>query len=275
MNSAGERRPAPLDIAYIIQHAGLAGAESHDTLGSTNDQAAEHASAQNCQLPYLIHAFHQTRGRGRGTNQWHSSNGSLTFSLMIPGDFAGLQPEHWPRVALVTGLAIAEVIEAQSQSISIQLKWPNDLFIDGKKLAGILVESPPASGTNPRTIIIGVGINVANRLQDAAAEVRNRAISLRDLSVPVPDLNRFLAELCHRILTRVQLSRRNWTELVDLWKTRCALTGLHIVIQQPQASLAGVCLGIDHSGGLRLQKADHSIAVIHSGHVVISECSDA
>ena len=103
----------------------------------------------------LLVAEHQNAGRGRLGRQWQSQAGaSLTFSLGLP-----LQPTHWSGLSLAVGVSLAESLEpANGKPPTLQLKWPNDLWLGQRKLGGILVET--ASWGDQRYVVIGVGLNV-------------------------------------------------------------------------------------------------------------------
>ncbi|MFY7866869.1 biotin--[acetyl-CoA-carboxylase] ligase [Roseateles sp.] len=109
--------------------------------------------------PCLLVAEHQTHGRGRMGRAWLSSPGSsLTFSLAL-----NLQPRDWSGLSLAVGCAIAEALEplaglAAGAQPRLSLKWPNDLWLDGRKLGGILIET--VSAGEGRMVVIGVGLNI-------------------------------------------------------------------------------------------------------------------
>jgi BirA family transcriptional regulator, biotin operon repressor / biotin---[acetyl-CoA-carboxylase] ligase len=127
-------------------------------IGSTNTELMRRARAGRME-PVLLAAEQQTAGRGRLGRGWASRAGdSLTFSLGLP-----LAPADWSGLSLAVGVALAESLHAE-----VRLKWPNDLWLRDRKLAGILIET--ASFGEPREAqryaVIGVGINIAER--DAA-----------------------------------------------------------------------------------------------------------
>ncbi|CAN5160345.1 bifunctional biotin--[acetyl-CoA-carboxylase] ligase/biotin operon repressor BirA [soil metagenome] len=108
--------------------------------------------------PCLLVAEHQTQGRGRMGRQWQSGPGgsSLTFSLSLP-----LEPTDWSGLSLAAGCAIAEALDPlreAGQAPRLQLKWPNDLWLDGRKLGGILIETVSAGAQ--RVVVVGVGLNI-------------------------------------------------------------------------------------------------------------------
>jgi BirA family biotin operon repressor/biotin-[acetyl-CoA-carboxylase] ligase len=112
----------------------------------------------------LLVAEHQNAGRGRLGRQWQSQAGaSLTFSLGLP-----LQPANWSGLSLAVGVSLAESLEpANGKPPTLQLKWPNDLWLGQRKLGGILVET--ASWGDQRYVVIGVGLNVTQPDEDFSA----------------------------------------------------------------------------------------------------------
>jgi BirA family biotin operon repressor/biotin-[acetyl-CoA-carboxylase] ligase len=234
--------------------------DPHSELASTNDRASELIAAglppDDC--PCLVIAEKQTAGRGRGGNRWHSTSGSLTFSLILDVDRLAL--EWRPRVALVAGVAAAEAIDPHVPDLRISLKWPNDLQIGDRKLGGILVESPP-SRSGHRNLVVGIGLNVNTRFQSAGDDVRNRAVSLRDLLGRDLDLDRILGDVVAGVAAGVKQLSTDWPDLRDRWKSRCALTGRRITVTSPRRQWAGQCLGIDDAGALRLDSAGEIVSV--------------
>jgi len=120
---------------------------------STNTELMRRARGGRIE-PVLLVAESQTAGRGRLGRSWASAAGdSLTFSLGLP-----LAPQDWSGLSLAVGVAIAEALHPL-----VRIKWPNDLWVGGRKLGGILIEtanSAPADAQGPRYAVIGIGINV-------------------------------------------------------------------------------------------------------------------
>lgn len=231
---------------------------------STNSIALSWSSQlRSTELPALVVTESQTAGRGRGANRWWSGPGALTFSLIIePAEF-DIPTERWPALSLTMGLATALVLQARVPSADVRLKWPNDVYLEGRKVAGILIESPPA--TNHR-LVIGIGINVNNSLAAAPDDVRRRAVSLCD--VLGEDFPR--TELLHRLLAEIDAVLMaladDAPELHALWRKHCLLTGRSVVVTDQGRTIAGTCLGLDDDGALRIQ-TDQSIQRLFSGVV--------
>jgi BirA family biotin operon repressor/biotin-[acetyl-CoA-carboxylase] ligase len=152
--------------------------EVHQTLHSTNDRAAELARDPTIELPALIAARLQTAGRGRGANKWWSAEGALTFSLLLDSAEIGISVQNWPQLSLATAAAICDAISAEAPRASLSIKSPNDVLIDGRKVCGILVESPSGTAQARNRLIIGVGINVNNSCRAAPLEIRSKATAL-------------------------------------------------------------------------------------------------
>jgi BirA family biotin operon repressor/biotin-[acetyl-CoA-carboxylase] ligase len=128
-------------------------------VASTNTELMQRARAGRTE-PTLLVAERQTAGRGRMGRNWASSPGdSLTFSLGLP-----LAPADWSGLSLAVGVAVAESLHPR-----IRIKWPNDLWVDDRKLAGILIETAASTldAQGPRFAVIGIGINVRAPRGDA------------------------------------------------------------------------------------------------------------
>src|SRR6187399_674407 len=119
---------------------------------STNSELMRRARAGQLE-PVLLVAERQTAGRGRLGRAWQAAPGeSLTFSLGLP-----LAPADWSGLSLAVGVSLAESLHPR-----VRLKWPNDLWLDERKLAGILIETASfGDGAGRRQAVIGVGINIA------------------------------------------------------------------------------------------------------------------
>lgn len=125
----------------------------------------------------LLVAEHQTHGRGRMGRSWHSSAGaSLTFSLALPMALA-----DWSGLSLVAGAAIADALDPPgAQAPRLQLKWPNDIWLEGRKLGGILIETVPAGAQ--RMVIVGVGLNIGASQPSSDAGLQTGYAGLDELS---------------------------------------------------------------------------------------------
>ena len=130
------------DLERIRQAAGVLSLEYHPHLPSTNTRALAWAEEDSLTLPALVLTDMQTAGRGRGDHRWWASPGALTFSLVVPG-LADREGTPWSRIALTAGLAVGHALQQLQPGLPVGLKWPNDVYVSGRKICGILVEVPP------------------------------------------------------------------------------------------------------------------------------------
>lgn len=256
------------DLPRLDEIPLLAAWEHHEQIGSTSDRALEIARQDDTKLPLLILADRQTGGRGRGSNQWWAVEGSLTFSLILDARQLGLAGEKWPVLSLSTGLAVCEALEQIAPGGDFGVKWPNDVYCAGRKLCGILIESPSASQGR---IVVGIGLNVNNSLAAAPAEIQSAAISLIDYLQRPLDMTAVLLTLLASLSSRWQeLGRTGFPPQAPAFRRRCILDGRTIQISTGPRLLTGRCLGITESGSLTLQ-TESGRENVASGSVVKME----
>ncbi|PQO46743.1 biotin--[acetyl-CoA-carboxylase] ligase [Blastopirellula marina] len=216
-------------------------------LPSTSLYTKENVDAIAQSVPYVIAAQRQTAGKGRGANVWHATDGALTFTAVFDQATLPVPLERWPQASLMTAVAVAEALESVVPDESIYVKWPNDIYCRGRKLCGILLERTES----PRPLLhLGIGVNVNNSLEGAPDEVRDRAISLVELSGSEFFLPDVLLAILQRMQANFALCAEGLTPLADAWRRRCLLTGRKVEIQSGEQLIAGICGGIDNSGAL-------------------------
>jgi BirA family biotin operon repressor/biotin-[acetyl-CoA-carboxylase] ligase len=223
--------------------------EVHSEIGSTNDRAAERALEPSLPCPCLILAARQTAGRGRGANAWWSAPGALTFSLVLEPRRIGLVTERLPQVALASGLAVCEVVGELLPKSPIGLKWPNDVFLSGRKVSGILIEAP--SGVSGR-LVAGIGLNVNNAFAGASDELRRTAVSMIDIAGQPLDRTAVLLAVLERLDTWLRLLAVDECAVFDRWRRYCILTGKRVRLRAGDRDVEGRCGGIDDDGRLLL-----------------------
>jgi BirA family biotin operon repressor/biotin-[acetyl-CoA-carboxylase] ligase len=213
---------------------------------STNTELMRRARAGRAE-PVLLVAERQTAGRGRLGRDWHSdvegSGGTLTFSLGLP-----LQPHDWSGLSLAVGLSVAQSLHAD-----LQLKWPNDLWWQGRKLAGILIETATSGET--RYAVIGVGINIAPQGGDG---LRTPPAALQEL---MPDLDapavlrRVAAPLVHAVL---RFSADGFAPLRAAYLSRDVLFGQQVLCTD---GTQGTAAGVDATGTLLVHTAAGTVKI--------------
>lgn len=215
-------------------------------LRSTNDHAAVLRKRGDLFAPAIVLTSLQIAGRGRGTNRWFSTGGNLTVTFVLPVE-EHLSPLQLP---LVAGLAVRNAASQLTGNHQIELKWPNDVLHEGRKLAGLLCERVHKAD------LIGVGLNVNLDPADAPADLRRRLTSLFCIAGRRFDLNEVLITLArtlHRTLGR--RSEHPYAKLLEEYNQYHALTGRRIQVQSTpdEPPLAGTCEGIDHIGRLLIR----------------------
>jgi BirA family transcriptional regulator, biotin operon repressor / biotin---[acetyl-CoA-carboxylase] ligase len=243
-----------LRAATFVRHV-----EVHDTLGSTNDRAAELAAELPSDAsPALVVARQQTAGRGRGTHSWWSADGALTFSLLIDPAAFGISTAKWPQLSLTTAVAVCDALASENSPPSkgragggiVGLKWPNDVLIAGRKVCGILIESPGGPAPAKNRLIFGIGINVNNSWRNAPPEVANAGTSLSDVTGRCHDLQTVLVGTLIAIESRIRQLESNEPMLALEWQKLSVLTGQTIAIEVEQRQTTGKCLEVARDGAL-------------------------
>ena len=239
------------ELPRITASGLVAQIDYQESVGSTSDRALELAARGDPKLPLLVLAERQTAGRGRGTNRWWAAEGALTFSLVLDAPESKLTPERWPQWSLVAGLAVCEALAALAPGGEWRLKWPNDVFLNGGKICGILCESVPGSKDR---LAIGVGVNINNSLAVAPEEIRIAGRALIDLDGRRLDLTAVLLAILDKLdEVWTLLSQKSFAHLASSYRERCFLTGKTLTITSAADTLTGRCRGIDDAGALVLQ----------------------
>ncbi|SDT11964.1 BirA family transcriptional regulator, biotin operon repressor / biotin-[acetyl-CoA-carboxylase] ligase [Halopseudomonas litoralis] len=231
------------------------------TVDSTNAQLMSRLSMDNPR-PLACIAEQQSAGKGRRGRDWVSPYGqNIYLSLALP--FSG-GAQRLEGLSLLVGLVLVETLEAGGFS-GCALKWPNDVLLDGRKLAGILIEIA-GDLTSDCVAVIGVGVNVL--MNDADAAIDQAWTSLL-LSRQGGTLNRnlLIAEFIRRLLSAVEAFRaEGFAPYVNAWERRDAWRGLPVCVRSGTTSIEGVELGVDARGALRLGTVDGEV-LLNGGEV--------
>jgi BirA family biotin operon repressor/biotin-[acetyl-CoA-carboxylase] ligase len=233
------------------------------TIGSTNT-AAMQAAAEGAVEGSLFLAEQQIAGRGRSDHKWHSapSSGIYCSAILRPP----LPPSEALILSLAAGLAVQSAVQTIDPAIPVDLKWPNDLLIDGRKFCGILTEMN-AEVTKVRYVVIGMGINVNQ--ESFPPELRSVATSLRAASKR--EWSR--VEVCAALLKsldreyRALLQRPDARESVlrRFHERSSSVRGRRVHIEE-QDSFEGITDGLDSRGFLQV-RTPHGLRMVLSGSV--------
>ena len=242
-------------------------------IDSTNTELMRRAKAGRGE-PILLVADRQTAGRGRLGREWHELSErerveskttlpSLTFSLGMP-----LAPVDWSGMSLAVGLSIAQSLHAD-----IGLKWPNDLWVNERKLAGILIETCAAG--NIRYVVVGVGINIVKPTQNmtsTTAPLRTAPAWLQEL---LPNISAPDALLCiapNLIQTILNFSQQGFAPFQTQFNQRDVLLNRQVSVDgnnpNQQYKITGIAKGVNKKGELEIETSQ-GIITIHSSEVSV------
>lgn len=231
------------------------------SLESTNTLAAAEAQQGLCHGRLYV-AERQTAGRGRRGRVWASPFArNLYFSLTwsFSGGAAALEG-----LSLVVGLALRNGL-ADLGLNGVQLKWPNDLLCQGRKLAGVLLEMS-GDATGPCQVVIGAGVNVAMPEAEAVA-VDQPWIDLQQIAGASLDRNRVLAVLLNALVPALQLfEQQGFAPFREAWQQHNAYQGRPVRLATERFSEQGVCVGVDAKGALLLT-TESGTKAFHGGEL--------
>jgi BirA family transcriptional regulator, biotin operon repressor / biotin---[acetyl-CoA-carboxylase] ligase len=236
------------------------------SVDSTNSELMRRARTGSSE-PVLLAADQQSAGRGRMGKGWHSQAGqSLTFSLALP-----LSPANWSGLSLAVGVSLAESLHPE-----VRLKWPNDLWLHGRKLGGILVETAHQGegAQQPRLVVIGVGINIARPEALAVAAVAGGTAP----SVPAAGLAEIcvgqtagetLAAVAPALVRDVlRFEAEGFAAFAERFQARDALQGREVTLSDVSNGRAD---GVDATGALLVQ-TEGGLRVVSSAEVSVRAC---
>lgn len=225
---------------------------------STNDDAKAAAAIGAPELSVFA-ADEQTAGRGRGGRAWHSPPGeNLYLSFLLR---PGWEPQAAAPFALVVGLALAEEIDARLARPRAQVKWPNDVHVDGRKIAGILLEASIRDG-RLASLVVGVGVDV--HAASFPPELASVATSLALLDAADRDRSTLAAGVVARVAAHAEaFSRVGLDAFLEPLRARDALAGRRVAVD----GATGIARGIDARGRLVLERPDGARDAIVAGHV--------
>jgi BirA family biotin operon repressor/biotin-[acetyl-CoA-carboxylase] ligase len=236
----------------------------YQSIGSTNDKAKELAQV-GAEEGTLVVADAQTAGRGRLSRSWFSPAGlglyvSIVFRPKMPAETAS-------GVLMAVTLAAAEAVEGERIGGVVGIKWPNDLMVEGRKLGGILCEMGIQGGVL-EWCVAGLGMNVNHTPKDFPAEIREKAVSVRQLCHRRVDRLGVLLRLAERLTAGYERFRREGTEgLTPAWRRRSSILGREVRVETSGEVVVGRAVDIEPDGALRVRLESGSEEVLHVGDV--------
>jgi len=236
-----------------------------DEIDSTNAEARRRAEAGETG-PLWITAQRQTAGRGRRGRIWESGpGGNLAATLLTTTD----QPlAQAAQISFIAALAVADLVRAYVTRDQAKVKWPNDVLVRGRKIAGVLIESGPAPGAG-QWLATGIGVNLTH--EPAAAERPATSFALEGCDPP-PAPDEALTALAARLQDWSDVWRdEGFAPIAKAWTDRAYGLGQACRAHLGAQVIDGVAEGIDLDGALRLRLADGVVRRISAGDVFFGE----
>lgn len=210
----------------------------------------------------------QTAGRGRFKRAWYSPFGENIYcsvGITLDNDPAALSG-----LSLVVSLAMHAVLQAQTED-PIQIKWPNDLIWQGKKLAGTLIEMT-AEGNGSTDVIIGMGLNINSLSSTRQTTIDRPWCTLRDITKHSFDRNQLIASLIETLdAYLVRLQQKGFADFHAAWHALDCLYQKQITISHPTGTVTGQGCGVNDAGYLLLKDEKQQIRVFSSGDTTLAQ----
>ncbi len=216
------------------------------SIGSTNDQLKSMPDAPEFTC---VSADEQTAGRGRRDRSWHSVPGEgLYLSILLRPE---IEADEFPLLSFIAAIAVAETIQPLLEQSIIDIKWPNDVLVNERKISGVLIESMSVNNTAPR-VIVGIGINLNH--QSFPEELKQTATSLWIESGNSFSVEKVKNSLLDRLAYWYEALRtQGGTKILTRWQQLSSYTkGKRITAYLDQEILHGVTDGLSAIGALRI-----------------------
>lgn len=257
------------DIMSRLKQINIIGREIHifKKTTSTND-IVEKMAVDGVGEGVVVFAESQTRGRGRLGRQWHSQSGKgLWFSVLLR---PRLRPQCAMQLTIAAGVSVCRVLKNRL-NLPAQIKWPNDIIIQGKKVAGILNEIS-AEMDRIHYVILGIGLNVNHTKSDFPLDLREIATSLRVEGGQIYDR----AELAAILLEELDYDYNkvitgNFTQVSDEWTRNCTTVGKNVTIRVGDRTIEGRAEALDEDGALIVRKSLGHLERIVGGDVTVEK----
>jgi len=230
-------------------------------IGSTNDWAKELAEMGAPEGTVAI-AETQTAGRGRLSRKWHSPKGGLWFSMILKPD---LKPSETVKLVFWASLAVAETLRGL-YGLKAEVKWPNDVLVDGRKVCGILLETKTV-GEKVDYVVVGVGINANFKVEkELPPELWETATSLENTFGKQIALEPLLKALLEKLENLYQtFLKEGFTSILAKWKTFASFLGCEVEVYSGNEKLEGLASDVDGEGALVLRLKGGSLRRVFVG----------
>ncbi|MGI0000348.1 MAG: biotin--[acetyl-CoA-carboxylase] ligase [Nitrososphaeraceae archaeon] len=227
----------------------------------------------------VIVADEQDKGIGRGKKKWASPRGGLWMSLIIKPK---IEFAKFNMISVISAISICEAINDISQ-LKTNIKWPNDILINGKKLAGILIDTNTNNSKN-EYIVVGIGINIDVDIPKINSFITSNNITPTKVTsihneMKVTNIDRFI--LMKQLLRKIEFylslleQDKYHAKIIEIYKKFSNTLGKRIIVyHEGLKEYSGLVKDIDNSGGLILERDDKLLEILYSGEITIREQND-
>ncbi len=250
--------------ARLGECAGIREILVFEETASTND-AASQAGRRGAESGLAIFAEHQTAGRGRFGRRWESaSHQGLWFSILLRPE---LPLALWTRLTTWAAVALACALEQHARA-KVSIKWPNDCFVNGRKVAGILIEAGHSAHLPPFAVV-GIGVNVNHQSCDFPEELARTATSLAIVNGQPVDRAALAVTILRELGQRLPTLTDGFADVVSDAERRNFLLGRWIQVQVADSTLEGIAECLDDQGQLLLRGKDGVCQPLNAGEVTL------
>ena len=219
-----------------------------DRTASTQEKAKRFA-ALNSSADAIFVAEEQYGGHGRNKRRWFSAAGlSLSFSILAHPDIPLFCV---PFASYAASLAVRSVL--RETGVNAEIKWPNDLLVNGRKICGIISESA-AYGSKLRYLATGFGINVNNTASDFPDELRSTAASVRIETDQCISREKLAAEITVKFTKFLELLKDNPKSLLEIYRLHCSTLGKRVKIILENEEIIGTAINVNDNGSILIEK---------------------
>ncbi len=235
----------------------------HDLIGSTNTEAMR--IALDLSDGTVVVAEQQDHGRGRLNRKWESVSGkSILFSVVLKPDF--VRPVEAYKFTMFVAVSLSEVL-IESTGIDVDIKWPNDIYVKDKKVAGILTEMSAEADTI-KHVVVGIGINMDQSSNDFSGDLKNAG----SLSMFVQSIDRLV--IFRQVLSKLdfyydKFLNGNFDTIFSKWKHMCTTKGKTVRFKLKNVPVVGVVDDILEDGALSVKVGGGDLVKLYSGDITI------
>jgi BirA family biotin operon repressor/biotin-[acetyl-CoA-carboxylase] ligase len=237
---------------------------AYDTVSSTND-VAKALALEGAEEGTVIIAETQTRGRGRMRREWFSPEGGLWFSVILKPK---TKAKEVTKITLAVGVAIAKALKRQF-NLNAEVKWPNDVLANGRKVCGILTESV-TYGEAVKIVVVGVGLNADISLENFSRSIRDPLTTLKEELKTEVSLEPLLCEIFYHIEREYAVFlKQGFARILGEWKALASFIGKDVEVTVFDGKFRGLAEDVDADGSLIVRLSDGSVKRVETGDVKV------